>query len=108
MHHLIFGYASWIALAIVVIACRLMKIVPFSATATFDWEEDNGAATGSPAKGTTRTTGRTEVNWKNIDDSTTAYTSNPISAGSNSFEKWIFGKFSGTYNTILNGFFAHT
>lgn len=33
-----------------------------------------GTATGSPAKGTTRTGGVTNVNWKNIDDSTTAYT----------------------------------
>lgn len=76
--------------------------------ATTDWQEDNGAATGSPAKGTTRTTGRTEVNWKNIDDSTTAYSSSPITAGNNSYEKWQFVKFSGTYNQILNGLFAHT
>lgn len=76
--------------------------------ATYDWQEDNGAATGSPAKGTTRTTGRTEVNWKNIDDSTTAYTSNPISASANSYEKSQFGKFSGTFNQILSGKFAHT
>jgi len=76
--------------------------------ATFEFEEDNGAATGSPAKGTTRTAARTESNWKNIDDSTTAYTSNPITAGNNSFEKWQFGHFSGTFNQILNGLFAHT
>ncbi len=76
--------------------------------ATFDWQEDNGATTGSPAKGTTRTTGRTEVNWKNIDDSTTAYTSNPVTAGNNSYEKWQFGKFTGTFNQILGGLFAHT
>jgi hypothetical protein len=76
--------------------------------ATFDWQEDNGAATGSPAKGTTRVTGRTEVNWKNIDDSTTAYSSSPITAGNNSYDKWQFGKFSGTFNQILSGLFAHT
>lgn len=76
--------------------------------ATFVWEEDNGAATGSPAKGTTRTSSRTECNWKNIDDSTTAYTSNPITAGNNSFEKCQFGKFTGTFNQILAGLFAHT
>jgi hypothetical protein len=76
--------------------------------ATFDWQEDNGAATGSPAKGTTRTTARTETNWKNIDDSTTAYSSNPIVAGNNSYDKWQFGKFSGTFNQILSGLFAHT
>lgn len=76
--------------------------------ATFEFEEDNGAATGSPAKGTTRTAARTEVNWKNIDDSTTAYTANPITAGNNSFQKNQFGHFSGTYNQLLNGLFAHT
>lgn len=76
--------------------------------ATFEWEEDNGAAAGSPAKGTTRTAARTEVNWKNIDDSTTAYSSSPITAGNNSFDKWQFGHFSGTYNQISSGLFAHT
>ena len=76
--------------------------------ATFDWQEDNGAATGSPAKGTTRTTARSESNWKNIDDSSTAYSSSPITAGSNSYQKPLFAKFSGTFNTILSGLFAHT
>lgn len=76
--------------------------------ATFDFQEDNGTQTGSPTKGTTRTTGRTECNWKAIDDSTTAYTSNPITAGNNSYSKWQFGKFSGTFNLILAGLFAHT
>lgn len=77
-------------------------------SATFEFEEDNGAATGSPAKGTTRTAARTDVNWKNIDDSTTAYTANPIVGGTNSFQKNQFGHFSGTYNQLLNGLFAHT
>ena len=76
--------------------------------ATFEFEEDNGASTGSPAKGTTRTAARTEVNWKNIDDSTTAYSSNPITAGNNSYQKNQFGHFSGTFNQILSGLFAHT
>ena len=77
--------------------------------ATFEFDEDNGAATGSPAKGTTRTTARTEVNWKNIDDSTTAYSSSPITAGNNSYQKNQFGKFTGTFNQIGgNGLFAHT
>ncbi len=76
--------------------------------ATFEWEEDNGTQTGSPTKGTTRTAARTEANWKNIDDSTTAYSSSPIAAGSNSYEKWQFGHFSGTFNQISAGLFAHT
>jgi hypothetical protein len=76
--------------------------------ATFEFEEDNGAATGSPLKGTTRTAARTEVNWKNIDDSTTAYSSFPITAGNNSYEKFTFAHFSGSYSTILSGLWAHT
>ena len=76
--------------------------------ATFEFEEDNGAATGSPAKGTTRTAARTDVNWKNIDDSTTAYSSAPITAGNNSYQKNQFGHFSGSFNQILTGLYAHT
>jgi hypothetical protein len=77
--------------------------------ATFAWGEDNGTQTGSPLKGTTRNTSRTECNYKNIDDSTTAYTSSPIVAGNNSYTKYQFGIFSGTYNQILNGkWSAHT
>jgi hypothetical protein len=76
--------------------------------ATFDWQEDTGTQTGSPTKGTTRTTGVTDVNWKNSGTQGTAYTAAPITAGNNSFEKWQFAKFSGTFNQILNGLFAHT
>ena len=75
--------------------------------ATFEFEEDNGTQTGAPLKGTTRTAARTEVNWKNIDDSTTAYSTNPITAGNNSFTKYQFGHFSGTFNQISAGLFAH-
>lgn len=70
-------------------------------SATFEYEESNGA-------GETMTGGRTDVNWKNIDDSTTAYSSSPITAGNNSFEKWQFGHFSGSFNQILNGLWSHT
>jgi len=76
--------------------------------ATFEFEEDNGAATGSPPKGTTRTAARTECNWKNVDDSVTTYSSAPLTAGNNSYEKWTFGHFTGTFTTILSGLWAHT
>src|SRR5438045_6383376 len=69
--------------------------------ATFDFIESNGA-------GESATTGRTETNWKSIDDSTTAYSSSVIVAGANSFDKWQYGKLSGTFNQILNGLWAHT
>lgn len=80
----------------------------FLQAATYDWQSDHGTATGSPAKGTTRSVGRTDYNHKNIDDAATAYTANPITAGNNSFEIWGFGKFTGAFNQILNGRFAHT
>jgi len=76
--------------------------------ATFTFGEDNGAQTGSPTKGATRTDPRAEVNWKNVDDSTTAYSTSPITAGNNSYDKWQFGHFVGAYNSIANGLFAHT
>lgn len=76
--------------------------------ATFDWQRDTGASTGSPAKGTTRTTGITDTNWKATDTVGTAYSASPITAGNNSFEIWNFGKFSGTFNQISAGLFAHT
>ena len=76
--------------------------------ATFEFNEDNGAATGSPAKGTTRNTAVTQMNWKAVDDVATAYSSSPVNAGSNSFTKYQFGKFTGTFNQISNGLWAHT
>jgi hypothetical protein len=69
--------------------------------ATFEFDESNGA-------GETVTHARAETNWKNIDDSTTAYSASSITAGNNSFSKWQNGHFSGTYNQILSGLFAHT
>jgi hypothetical protein len=77
--------------------------------ATFVWEEDTGTTTGSPAKGTTRTNPATDANWKNSGVVTDVYSSYPITAGNNSFQKVLFGKFTtGTFNNILSGLFAHT
>lgn len=76
--------------------------------ATFEFNRDTGTQTGSPTKGTTRTTAVTDTNWKNTDTYATAYSSAPITAGNNSYEIWNFGKFSGTFNQILAGLFAHT
>jgi hypothetical protein len=75
--------------------------------AVFQWGEDNGAAAGNPAKGTTRTYPVTQVNWKNTDDVNTAYSSSPISAGNNSYEKFQFGIFSGTFTQISNAKWQH-
>lgn len=80
--------------------------------ATFNWCEDNGTQTGSPVHGTTRSgvgnsTFSTDSNWKNVDDCTnnsgTAYSASPITAGNNSFIKYHCGKFTGSFNQISNG-----
>lgn len=76
--------------------------------ATFEFNRDTGTQTGSPTKGTTRTTAVTDTNWKNTDTFATAYSAAPITAGNNSYEIWNFGKFSGTFNQISAGLFAHT
>lgn len=61
---------------------------------TQTWSEFNGASAA------TETTSRSEANWKNIDDSTTAYTSSPVTAGNNSFTKYQCIKFAGTWNSL--------
>jgi hypothetical protein len=76
--------------------------------ATFAFDRDHGTQTGSPTRGTTTSTGVTDVNWKNTDTEATAYSAAPITAGNNSYELWTFGHFSGTYNQISAGLFAHT
>lgn len=85
-------------------------------SATFNWCEDNGALTSS--HGTTQsgfgadTHFPTDVNWKNVDDNTvnsgTAYSASPITYGNNSFTKYQYGKFTGTFNSVFSGLFAHT
>lgn len=76
--------------------------------ATFEFKEDNGASTGSPAHGTTRTAAVTQVNWKAVDDVATDYTTAPVNAGENSYPKFQYGHFSGTFNQISNGLWYHT
>lgn len=61
---------------------------------TQTWSEFNGASAG------TETGSRGEANWKNIDDSTTAYTASPVTAGANSFTKYQALKFAGTWNSL--------
>lgn len=85
--------------------------------ATFHFAEDNGTATSG--HGTTRsgfggdTHFATDVNWKAVDDCTansgTVYSAAPVVAGQNSFTKYQYAKFSGTFNQILNcKWSAHT
>ena len=76
--------------------------------ATFAFDRDHGAATGAPAHGTTTSTGVTDTNWKNSDTEATAYSAAPVTAANNSLENWIFGHFTGTFNQVLTGLYAHT
>lgn len=76
--------------------------------ATFEYNQDTGAQTGSPLKGTTRVTAVTNNNWKNSDTQGDVYSSYPITAGNNSYTIYQFGKFTGTFNQISSGKWAHT
>jgi hypothetical protein len=82
--------------------------------ATFHWCEDNGA--GVSGHGTVRsgygsdTNYPTDVNWKNVDDCTansgTLFTAAPITAGNNSFTKYQYGKFTGSFTNISTGLWS--
>lgn len=74
--------------------------------ATTTWYEQNGTAAGSPAAGTESTI--SSCDWKSVDDSTTSRASAPVLAGANSYNKFIYLKFSGTFNQISAVKFAHT
>lgn len=75
--------------------------------ATAAWYEDNGAATGSPAKGTTRGAAP-NGDFKSVDDVATPRSSARIIAGQNSYHKYRFVRFTGTFNEVSAGKFAHT
>lgn len=74
--------------------------------ATTTWYEQNGTASGSPAHGTESTI--SSCDWKSVDDSTTSRASAPVLAGSNSYDKYIYLKFTGVFNQISAVKFAHT
>jgi hypothetical protein len=64
-------------------------------SATFQWAESNGA-------GQVITDGIANLNFGNTDAANITPSANPVAAGSNSYEKWLRGKFSGTYTSIAN------
>jgi len=64
-------------------------------SATFQFAESNGA-------GETVTDGISNVNFGSIDAPNITPASYPIPAGNNSYEKWVRGKFSGSYTAISN------
>jgi hypothetical protein len=57
---------------------------------------------GNGTNAATYTANRTECNWKNIDDSTSAYSSYPINStnSANSFSKYQCIVFAGTWNSL--------
>jgi hypothetical protein len=63
-----------------------------ASTATFS--EYNGS-------GPTETGSRSEFNFKDIDDSTSTYSSYPITIGQNSYWKIISGKWTGTFTQLI-------
>ena len=63
--------------------------------ATFEFSESNGA-------GETITTPITNANFGSVDSPNIVPVSDPITAGTNSFEKWMRGRFSGTFTSIAN------
>lgn len=68
--------------------------------ATYNWAQTYGASPG-----TTVDLGSSGnlFNFKSIDDATAAnYSSNPVTAGLNSYEVWLRAHFTGTFNTIEN------
>jgi hypothetical protein len=91
---------------------RISRILPgisFNAASVLIFE-DNGTQTAGPTgwlKGTTRTTGVTNVNFKNVDDTATAYSASPITAGNNSYPKYQGLVFTGTYNLVGNVLVQH-
>jgi len=70
--------------------------------ATFQWGEDNGTTTGSPARGATRQVPITNINFGTQDNYNIVHATYSIALGDNSFDKFIFGVFSGTWTQISN------
>lgn len=73
--------------------------------ATFNWDQTCGA---SPGTATDLGSSGNLFNFKSIDDATAAnYAANPIIASDtadegNSYEVWLRGHFTGTFNTVDN------
>jgi hypothetical protein len=67
-----------------------------------------GSALGNGNQGTTHTSGITNFDWKNVDDYATAYSASPITAGNNSFDKYIAGIFTGSFNLVSGVLWNHT
>jgi len=68
--------------------------------ATFNWAQTHGAAPGTAVD--LGSSGNL-FNFKDADDATAAnYSSNPVTAGLNSYEVWLRMHFTGTFNKVDN------
>lgn len=63
--------------------------------ASFQFSESNGPTP-------TVTDGVTSINFGNVDSPNIVPASHPVTAGANSYEKWIRGKFYGVYSSVSN------
>ena len=77
------------------------------AASTF-WVEENGTAGGTPARGNTATTGISNINFGSRDQANLTIASNVITGGTNSYDKYNYIMFSGSWNQLLNGRFNHS
>lgn len=64
-------------------------------SASFQFSESNGVTP-------TVTDGVTSINFGNVDSPNIVPASHPVTAGNNSYEKWVRGHFYGTYNAVSN------
>jgi hypothetical protein len=68
--------------------------------ATFNWSQSSGVL---PGVRTDLGSSGNLVDFKNIDTiGTSDYSTYPIAAGNNSYEVWLQGHFTGTFNTIYD------
>lgn len=88
---------------------KALEATRFNMAATFQFCEDNGASLGGTfARGTSRSTGVSNLNWKSVDDTATIFSNAPLTAGQNSYDKFQFGVFTGSWNTVKSGLWQHT
>ena len=70
--------------------------------ATFEWAESNGSPESVTVLGSVGST-VLGIAYKSEDSAGTQnYTTNPVTAGQNSYEKFIRGKFTNTFNAVNN------
>lgn len=69
--------------------------------ATWGWSQENGAS-GSSSKTDLGASGNL-FNFKGGDSAGTGgYSTSPVTAGTNSFDVWLLGKYTGTFNKVDN------